>query len=331
MKRFVLVSLFVVTPLFGQQSVGRFEPGAIYREPERNAPPSVSRMFVRQVEGHEVDLPATGGSGMIIALPGRAPSTMKLSSGMQRVALDATHDVIHIDRTEAQRYHFADLKDGIVVASEPESRVTMTSTVGPLSRMPGQAVTLHASLRDGDDAITRARVNAHLVSPDNVEQELALREVANGEYEAVINDLPSKAHGFWTVRYEADGTTLHGVEFARNGSNQFMNERASARLHDLRIERTGDTLHVTAIADVAIAGRYRFDVISASARDAQGERHGLAWGESEATLAIGSTELELDLPVSEQQVFTDVRLLSLDTMGVASRLTIAPAHERFER
>jgi hypothetical protein len=326
----ILFSLLIAGPLFGQQITGRFEPGQTYREPDRDAPPSVSRMFVRKVDGHDVDLPATGDGGMIIVLPGHAPKSLQTTSGMQRVALDANQDVIHIDRTEARKYHLSDLRGGVVVASEPDSKLTMTTTVGPLSRNVGQPVTLHATLRDGDNAVIGAHVVAYLTAPNGVEGDaIALREIANGEYEFALNELPSNAAGFWNVRYDADGTTLRGVEFARSGSNEFRNERPSAHLRNLQVTKDGETLHISATADVVTAGRYRFDVILASARNAEGERNGIAWGESEQTLNAGTTSLTIDLPADDDQFFIDARLLDLDTMGVASRVTLAPAKERF--
>src|SRR5204863_6097529 len=124
----------------------------------------------------------------------------------------------------------------------------------------------------------------HLTSPDGKESDsIALASKGNGEYEAVLDDVPSKANGFWSVRYDATGVNDHGVEFARTGSNQFMNERPTARLGMINSKRDGDTLHVSVNARVLESGRYRLDVIVASRDD----RRGIAWGESELTLEPG--------------------------------------------
>jgi len=333
MKR-ILFTLLFAAPMLAQTVTGKFAQGESYVEPQRNAPPATSRMFVRGADGQGVDLPATGQGGMLIVVGDGHASSAKLrtpagdstSRSVQHVAVDADgHEVVHIDRTIAGRYHVTSIGSGTtVVAAEPDSTLTLTTTVGPLSRMPGDPLTLHATLRDGDDAIDGARVVAHLVAPDGkVGDELALASKGNGEYEATVSDLPSSANGFWSVRYDAGGFTAHGVEFARSGSNEFMNERGSARLGNVRMTVDGDTLHVTADADVLQPGRYRFDVIVASRKDASGERRGIAWGESEQTLDHGAKQLAIDIPgVRASDVFVDVRLLNLDAMGLAGRVTL---------
>ena len=308
MKRLaLLLSLLCTATLFAADPkplVGTFEPGQHYREPDRDAPPAVSRMFVRAVDaksvGHGIDLPATGGGGMIIlTLPlakgaGRVSATLRTPTGdalrsteggsttrgLQRFAsVDAAEglglniaaeaqEVIHVDRTEAARYHlaFPEQSAGVlVVAGEPDSRLTMTTTVGPLSRMPDQPVTLRATLRDGDVPIAAAHVMARLAAPGGMAGEAielfddgAHDDGAknDGEYAAIVAELPLATPGFWSVRYDAEGTTSQGVEFARSGSSAFMNERAAARLRPRSARATvdGDVLHVTATADVAEGG-----------------------------------------------------------------------------
>jgi hypothetical protein len=316
--------------MFGQTVTGRFAPGEQYVEPERNAPPATSRMFVRAADGQGVDLPATGQGGMIVVVNDRqqasgaklrTPTGDSMSPGIQRFAVDAEgHEVLHIDQPVAGRYHVNGVHSGaVVIAAEPDSNLTMTTTVGPLSRMPGDALTLHATLRDGDDALAGAQVVAHLTSPDGKESDsIALNARGNGEYEAVVADLPSRTNGFWSVRYDASGVNDRGIEFARTGSNQFMNERPTARLGTITSKRDGDTLHVSVNARVLESGHYRLDVIVAS----RVERRGVAWGESELTLDSGARQLSIDIPgVQENELFLDVRLLDLDSMGVAGRVT----------
>lgn len=383
MKRIALgLSLVLAAPLLAQPFV--------YREPELNAPPSVSRMFVRSVDAKSVsqgvDLPATGGGGMIILLlpvtngGGRTTATLRTPTGdalatterapssgnLRRFTVDAAEtlgiragsdqDVLHVDRTEAARYRLTDiaLPEGsagllsaglLVVAGEPDSRLTLTTTVGPLSRRQEDPVTLHATLRDDSTPITGAHVTARLAGPGaSAGEAIALFDdgrhndgAANdGDYAAVVTDLPSGAAGFWSVRYDAEGTSAQDVAFARSSSNEFMNERLSARLNARSIRATvvDGMLRVTANADVLVAGRYRFDVIVASPRNANGERQGLATGDAEQTLPAGPAQFRVELPftgASADDVFLDVRLLSLDTLGVAGRATILPVSERDPR
>lgn len=375
MKRIALgLSLVLAAPLLAQPFV--------YREPELNAPPAVSRMFVRSVDAKAVsqgvDLPATGGGGMIILLlpvtngGGRTAATLRTPTGdalattdrapasgnLRRFTVDAAEtlgiragsdqDVLHVDRTEAARYRLTDIAlpeasaGLLVVAGEPDSRLTLTTTVGSLSRRQEDPVTLHATLRDDAAAVTGAHVTARLAGPGAAAGEaIALFDdgrhndgAANdGDYAAVVTDLPSSAAGFWTVRYDAEGTNGQGVAFARSSSNEFMNERLSARLdvRSIRATVADGMLRVTAGADVLVPGRYRFDVIVASPRDANGERQGLATGDAEQTLTAGPAQLRVELPfagANASDVFLDVRLLSLDTLGVASRATVLPAVER---
>jgi hypothetical protein len=380
----LLLSL-VATPLLALDppaTVGKFGAGEKYAEPLRDAPASVSRMYVRAVKGGDaigaIELPATGGTGMIIMMMpvGRArmrhasamlktPSGDALQSsewgtsdqGVQRFVIDAaselgidlgtgaTQEVIHVDRTDAASYRLElpDLpKDGgmLVVAGEPESRLTMTTSVGPLSHHDGEPITLHAKLRDGDAPLTGATVFARLAVPGGAptsdepppptpmfdDGTHSDGEANDGDYGATISDLRSNAAGFWSVRYDASGVNARGTAFARSGSSAFMNERRSARLDasSLHATLTDGVLHVRANADVAIGGAYRFDVIVASRADTKGERQGIAWGEAVRTLTTGANELTLEVPVdavSARDLFLDVRLLNMDSMGVAGRVT----------
>ncbi|HKO01718.1 MAG TPA: choice-of-anchor X domain-containing protein [Thermoanaerobaculia bacterium] len=373
----LLLSL-IATPLLALDPpamVGKFAAGEKYAEPLRDAPPSVSRMFVRAVKGGEdvdsVDLPATGGGMIIMLVPvGKArmrhasamlktPAGDELRSsewntadrGVQRFVIDAaselgidldagaTQEVIHVDRTDAASYRLqvASMSAGsgmLVVAAEPESKLTMTTSAGPLSRHEGEPVTLRATLRDGDEPLTGITVLARLAVPGAPAGEpIPLvddgrhddGEANDGEYAATLNALPSNSGGFVAVRFDADGTNRRGAVFARSGSSSFMNERTSARLEpNVRATVTEGVLHVRANVDVVAAGSYRFDVLVASRADAKGERQGIAWGQAVRMLTTGANELSLDVPVDDAKagdLFLDVRLLSLDSMGVAGRVT----------
>jgi len=195
-------------------------------------------------------------------------------------------------------------------------------------------VTLRATLRDGDEPLTGITVLARLAVPGAPAGEpIPLvddgrhddGEANDGEYAATLNALPSNSGGFVAVRFDADGTNRRGAVFARSGSSSFMNERTSARLEpNVRATVTEGVLHVRANVDVVAAGSYRFDVLVASRADAKGERQGIAWGQAVRMLTTGANELSLDVPVDDAKagdLFLDVRLLSLDSMGVAGRVT----------
>jgi hypothetical protein len=390
----ILLPLFSAATLLAADPrpvVEAFPAGAAYREPDRDAPPATSRMFVRQLDAAAaakgISLPATGDGGMIILLlpvtksggTERATATLRTptgdalrsgdagseSRGIRRFAVDAAEglgitaasrdqEVIHVARTTPAPYALTDVRlpagatGMLVVAGEPESALTMTTTAGPLSRMPGQPVTLRATLRDGDDAVTGAHVVAHL-APSSRASESAEGAVDlfddglhgdgaknDGVYAATVDEFPSNEAGFWRARYDASGTSARGVEFERSGSSELMNERASARLEPASVHATvdGDVLRVSASANVSIAGQYRYDVIIASRRDANGERRGIASGEAMRQLDRGPAQLALDVPLSmlggasADELFLDVRLLNLDVLGVAGRVTVLPAGER---
>lgn len=338
---------------------GRFDRGTAYEEPAAHAPAAVSRMYARSVPraaaNASVELPAAGGSGMIVwTIPvrtnqaGKAVGTRlrtpsgailkqndrgSLERGLRRFAIDASeaadlglglpagaHDVVHVMDTAAASYHLdVEMPDDVagvtVVAAEPESRLTLSTWAAPLSRQPGEPVTLHAELRDGDAPIAGATVTARLAAPNGrAFDAVTLTDRGDGVYTATLADLPARTPGAWQVRFEAEGATPEGTRFARTGSGELVAERGAARFGAIRSEVVGDVLRVTADVDVAIAGTYRFDVIVADGGQA------VAWGEGVRKLSPGATKLEMDLPVSEAEgAVVDVRLLGLDEMGVAAR------------
>lgn len=289
----------------------------------------------------------------------RAGDNGSTARGMQRFAVDAAEglgitvpsgeqEVLHVDNTAAGMYTLRDIRipsdaaGMLVVAGEPESHLTMTTIAGPISRMPGQPVQLRATLLDGEQPVAGSQVFANLAPADgsngSVDVELfddgAHGDAAknDGVYGATVNDLPSSAAGFWRARYDASGTTAAGVAFARTGSSEFMNERASARLSDdIRTTVAGDVLRVTASVDVAVAGQFRYDVIVATSADANGDRRGLAFAHEVHALPTGAARLSLDIPLAmlggakPEELFLDIRLLSLDVMGLAGRVTFEPA------
>lgn len=343
---------------------GRFDAGTKYEAPDAHAPANVSRMYVRTLERSErtgsVELPAAGGSGLIIwTVPARqsADAAVKtrlrtpngsvlqpgdrgsLERGLRRFPLAAeetaemgigggAHEVVHVMSTAAASYHLdvdmpRDVAGVTVIAAEPDSAITLSTWAAPLSRQPGEPITLHADLRDGAAAIPGARVFARLASPaGKAFGKVELTEQPDGTYSAVVRDLPENLPGTWQVRFEADGTSAIGARFSRTGSGELVAERGAARLGEIRTEVVGDALRVRASVDVFLEGNYRFDVLAAD-----GSRNAVAWGEGVRNLTSGATELSLDIPLAHlgstrvEDLFLDVRLLGLDAIGVAGRVT----------
>ena len=358
MKALAIASLLLAPLTFAADQSGRFEPGSRYEAPAAHAPANVSRMFVKSVprtaRTASVAVPAAGGSGMIIwtispnarPIPARVttpngsvllPSERgSLERGLRRFAISpaetaeldlprGAHEVVHVMDAVAATYHVEldvpqDVAGVTVVAAEPESALTLSTWAAPLSRQPHEPVTLHAELRDGETAITGARVTARLASPNGKAFDvIEVVHQGDGVYRATLADLPAKVPGAWQVRFDAEGATANGTAFARTGAGELVAERGAAKLRDVRAEVVGDVLRVTAKATVHIAGNYRFDVIAASA--ANGDN--LAWGEGARRLEVGETTLSIDLPLVEAG-FLDVRLLGLDQLGVADRVEVIP-------
>jgi hypothetical protein len=336
MKKTLLLLLSLAPAALGADVTGRFDAGTLYQAPDAHAPAQVSRMFMRAVsKSASVELPATGKGGMIIWTI--APEAVKtrlrtptgamlapgdrgsIERGIRRIK-DGSDQVLHVMRTSPDLYSVDVDGAATIVAAEPDSLLTMATWAAPLSRQPGEPVTLHAELRDGETPVAGANVTARFASPNGRTFDLvALEDRGNGVYETTLTDLPAGVAGAWQVRFDAEGANAEGVRFARTGA-----ERGSARLGRLRTEVVGDALRVSVPTDVALAGSYRFDVIVA---DRTGRS--LAWAEGARALTIGATSLEIDIPlanlggVAVEDLFLDARLLGLDVMGVAGRVTSA--------
>lgn len=363
MKKTILLLLAIAPAALAADLTGSFDAGTKYEEPAAHAPANVSRMFARTVPHASratLDLPATGNSGMIVwTIPASAsekasirtrlrtpkgdvlqPSDRgSLDRGLRRFDLDAAetaelgmpqgaHEVVHVMRTAAAAYHLdvempQDVAGAMVVVAEPESTLTLSTWAAPLSRQPGEPVTLHAELRDGDAPVTGAAVTARLASPDGRSFDaVKLAEQGDGIYTATLAELPAVKAGAWQVRFEAEGTTSAGARFARTGSGELVAERGAARLGKLHSAIDGDTLRVRVPAEVFVEGTYRFDVVIAD-RD----RNAVAWAEGVRTITRGGTMLEIAIPLAHlgntnrEALFIDARLLGLDPMGVAGRVT----------
>ena len=331
MKRILFTLLFILLftwSLFAQDVTGKFAAGERYEAPADHAPATVSRMFVRTVthDSPSVDLPATGRGGMLISTMAGARLTTptgdvlrprengSIERGVRRFHVDATSDVIHVDRAEAASYRVeVDLPRNVdratVIVAEPDSPIALETWITPLSRQPGEPVTLFAKVSgEINDAHITARIGGDTI--ELMEQD--------GVYTATLTDFASA--GLQQVHFDAEGETRNGVRFARTGSAEFVAERGAARLvrDSIHASRVDGLLRVTAKTDVMIPGAYRFDVIVSSNGTA------LAWGEGTRQLARGANELTLDIPLDSNaaNLHLDVRLLGLDTIGVAGRATI---------
>jgi hypothetical protein len=349
MKNTIILLLAIAPAALAADLTGSFDAGTKYEEPAVHAPANVSRMFVRTIERNKrtesIELPAAGGSGMIIwTIPAREAAsgrvTTRLRTGgvaMQRrfqleerdaaemgISGGAGQEVLHVMAAAAPaRYQLdvdmpADVPGVTIIAAEPDSAIAMSTWASPLSRQPGERVTLHAELRDGDAPIVGAHVTARLSSPNGKSfAAIALVDAGDGSYSATIADLPENVAGAWQVRFDADG-----AGFSRTGSGELVAERGAARLGEIRTEVIDGALRVRAAVDVVMEGAYRFDVLAADA-----SRNAVAWGEGVRNLTTGATELALDIPLAQlgdtrvEDLFLDVRLLGLDAIGVAGRVT----------
>lgn len=363
MKKTVLLLLVLTPAALAADLSGTFDPGTKYEAPAAHAPVNVSRMYVRTLErsanANSIELPAAGGSGLIIwTIPAqktnaavktrlRTPNGSvlqpadrgSLERGLRRFPIESAEaaeigitgggaqEVVHVMSTAAASYHLdvdlpRDVAGVTVIAAEPDSAITLSTWAAPLSRQPADPITLHAELRDGATAIRGARVFARLASPNGKAfGKIELSEQADGTYAATLRDLPENLPGAWQVRFEADGTSATGARFSRTGSGELVAERGAARLGEIRTEVVGDALRVRAAVDVFVPGTYRFDVLAAD-----GSRNAVAWAEGVRKLVLGATELELDIPLANlgttrvEDLFLDVRLLGLDVIGVAGRM-----------
>jgi hypothetical protein len=368
-KKSILLLLAIAPAALAADLTGTFEAGTKYEEPALHAPANVSRMFVRTLfvrtdvrtqRTESIELPAAGGSGMIIwTIPARSGADARIATrlrtpngailqpsdhgsierGIRRFHLEAdettelglaggSHEVLHVMATTPASYHLdVDMAPEIagvtVIAAEPDSPIALSTWAEPLSRQPGQPVTLHAELRDGVEAIGGAHITARLASPDGKAfAAIDLTEQADGSYSATLPDLPAATPGEWQVRFEADGSNAAGTHFSRTGSGELVAERGAAHLGAVRTEIVGDALRVHASVDVVVPGAYRLDVLAAD-----GARNAVAWAQGPRNLVTGATDLELDIPLAQlggtrvEDLFLDVRLLGLDTIGVAGRVT----------
>lgn len=225
-----------------------------------------------------------------------------------------------------------------VAVAELDSPLVLTTWASPLSRQPGEPVTLNARLLDGGAPVAGV-VSARLAPQGGGAAEAATLfddglhgdgEAGDGHFAATLEGLELPA-GPVDVRVEAEGRDARGNAFARTGAAGFVSERGSARLLPgaVRSEWLGEgdarVLRVTATAAVREGGDYRLDVLAAGAPLADGSRPGLAWAERTGDLRAGYEELVVDLPAAllgDGPVSLDVRLLGLSRPGVAGRATL---------
>jgi hypothetical protein len=352
-------------------SEGRFAPGEDYAPPAEFAPPRTSRAFVRVVEARdgraELEVPALGGprlviwtvaSGAPVATSLRAPGGRSLAASesrsadgsVRRVPLDAADlgldlpgalEALEVRNAEPGPYALEVDAAGAaavsVVAAEPESRIALTAWAGPLSHRAGDPVVLGAVLRDGTLPVS-ARVTARLAGPRGAagapvelfdDGRHGDGAAGDGAYGARLEG-EAAAPGFWSVRFDANGQDAQGNAFERTSSSGFMTESGAASLGETRAT-LGKGLHVAAVADVKVAGRYRLDVIVATLPDANGRQAGVAWAHAPGTLAVGRAPLALTISpealgdAASGPLFVDVRLVGQDAPGVSRTTLEVPA------
>jgi Domain of unknown function (DUF4785) C-terminal domain len=376
MKTIGLATLLFALPLAGaaQDNGGSFAPGEAYVPPADHAPERISRAYVRTVPlargSAPIEIPSLGSSRLLVwtvasgdapvkpAL--RAPGGRVLPSGVtrssdgtvRRIAVDTSElglglpgaqEAIEVRAAEAGAYVIetaATAKGALtIVVAEPDSTLTLSAHAGPLSRTD-EPVALVATLHDGSEAVTGARVVARLASPaGRGGEEIVLSDdgrhgdgaADDGTYGASVEG--ARAPGFWSVRFDAEGASTRGA-FARTSSSGFMSEPGAAVLSKASGTSTADGLRVTARAEVRVAGRYRYEVVAATTADADGKQQGVAWMESARTLAAGAQALEVTIPRAllgdraSDALFLDVRLVGLDAPGVSRVTAEAAASKR---
>ncbi|HET8647650.1 MAG TPA: choice-of-anchor X domain-containing protein, partial [Vicinamibacteria bacterium] len=351
----------------GKEAVAVGGTGA-YAPPRETAPAQVSRAFVRTVALRDgratIDLPVEGTGELLVwtiavsdaesgrAVPAAVRSALYGPSGapvagearhfpieeaLPGLALTGSQEALHVAAPGAGVYRLevegaaAGRAAVTVVAAQPASPLKLTSWTGPLSRQPGQPVTVYAALAEGGDARAGATVSARLAPPAGTAGRPFLLHddgrhgdgaAGDGLYAARVN--PAGAPGLWTVRVEAQGTDGSGLAFARTGSSGFVSEPGGARLRGGTlaarvVEAQGERrLRVAVAADVARAGRYRLDVIVAGAAGGDGTRATLAADEKVIRLGRGGAQLTAEVPLAgdETPALVDVRLLGLDEPGL---------------
>ena len=227
-----------------------------------------------------------------------------------------------------------------VAAVELDSPLVLTTWASPLSRQPGEPVTIHARVANGAAPVAGATLAARLAPESGVAGDsVPLYDdglhgdgaAGDGHYAAAVGDLDDLPSGPVAVRVEAEGVDGRGSAFARTGASGLVNERAGARLdpRSVRAEWQGEgdarVLRVTANAAVREGGQYRLDVLAGGAAAPDGSRPGLAWAERTDDFDAGPTELSVDLPAAllgDGPLHLDVRLLGLSRLGVAGRVTL---------
>jgi hypothetical protein len=227
-----------------------------------------------------------------------------------------------------------------IAAVELESPLVLTTWAAPLSRQPGEPVTIHARVADGAVPVAGALLTARLAPQSGAAGEpVSLFDdglhgdgaAEDGHYAATVEDLPGFPAGPVAVRVEAEGNDGQGRSFARTGSSGLVNERGGASLRpgSVQAEWAGDgearVLRITATASVSEGGEYRLDVLAGGAAASNGSRPGLAWAERTVDLTAGPAVLTVEIPASllgDSPLHLDVRLLGLTRIGVAGRVTL---------
>jgi len=333
-----------------------------------SAPAQVSRTFVRTVALRggraSLDLPLGDGNLVVWTLSSsaasvgaaspvqgalRGPSGQAVADAVQagavaqavpELGLRGQQATLRVDGAAAGAYRLEldgpDAPTAVtVVAAQPDSPLTLTTWSGPLSRQPGEPVTVYARLADGEAALSGATVSARVAPPAGLagapvrlfdDGRHGDGAAGDGVYAARVERLGNDA-GLWTVRVEARGADARGREFARTGGSGFVTESGAARLRPGVTARVidgkdGRVLRVQAVADVARAGRYRLDAIAAGAADADGSRAALGHADRTQALGAGRVRLSVDVPLGGDPALVDVRLLGMDTPGLAGRVII---------
>ena len=370
-RSLLALSVLAATAAHAEQRGGAFPAGERYVPTPAFAPAQESRYHVQAVTldggSTQVRVPATGSSRLLVWTIPVAGSTLRGSlrtpdgrslradegesaardlgragfaaPDLGMTGLRGVPEVLIVEKPAPGGHELQVEGRGaaLVVAAEPDSALTLRSMAGPLSRQPGEALTLRAELRDGSSPVLGASVSARLALANRPaggaiplldDGRHADGAAGDGVYGALVEGAPDRA-GALDVRFEASGTDDRGTPFGRTSGSTVVNEPGRARLGRVsaRVVR-GRGLVIDAAAIVSAPGRYRLDVTVAGAPLADGSRPALAWAEDAQRLPAGARTFRIVIPADRlpglgvDALLASVKLLGYDPVGVAGQKTL---------
>jgi hypothetical protein len=324
---------------------GAFPPGTAYEPPALHAPEVQSKMFLytetMENAKNELSLPISAtGVVMVWMIPLAKERVGELNLTIDGASPRGTTEpfqlpdlgVSGLAAAETQKF-FKLAKPGtytahvsvtgpepagvILVVDEPDSPITLTTWVEPLSHRRGEPISLHAELRNEDDPINDATVDVRLAGrgEEHASDVLRLEHDGDGRYSRTLSH--NGKPGQWMVRFEARGKN---GSFQRHALSEFITENTTARLTAIDPVVSGGTLNVTANLTNVSAGTYRMQLIVAN----RTQRTALAWAERTMKLKANDDRATIDIPISligsTTDIYLDVQLVSLEPPAVVGQI-----------